>query len=201
MKDLSIVWLAGFLDADGSIRLSKGWKNKKGQFSLVPQITIHNTSYNTLEHVANILTTIIPSYQLSWKKRTSPNHAELASVVVMGIKRSKPLLKALLPYLVTKKLEGELLMEFIRIRESQNHNHSYSEKEYKINFALKYLKTTRNLRDYTPSVEQVLNEDIVRTNAKSLEEAEMASRLSKEKFKKVMADTMILNQKKRWVSK
>lgn len=194
MKD--IIWLSGFIDADGCIRLSKGWKNKKGQHSLVPQITIHNTSVKTMEFVAEVISKIIPTFQISWKKLKSRNHSEMATITIMGMKRVKSLLNKLLPYLVTKKLEGKLLLEFIKTRETAtSHNAHYSEKEYKIYFALKHLKKTRNLRDYTPNIKDILNEDIVRTNAKSLEAVEISARLT-EKEKKDWAKNLV--SKYRW---
>ena len=185
MKADHIIWLAGFIDADGCIRLSKGWKNKKGQNCLVPQILIHNTSFRTMEFVAEVITSIIPAFNVTWKKLKSRKHSQLVSIHIEGIKRAEPFLSAIEPYLVTKKLEAQLLQEFIKTRYTGKgkFHQSYSDKEYKIYFALKHLKKTRNLRDYTPNVEEILNEDIVRTNAKSLEETEMFSRLTEEQRK------------------
>jgi hypothetical protein len=191
-RDTNIIWLAGFIDADGCIRLSKGWKNKKEQYSLVPQISIHNTDFKTMEIVAEIIGS---EFQISFRKRLNVNHSDCATINIMGIKRVKPLLERLLPFLITKKLEGKLLMKFMNLRLQGRHNRHYSETEYKIYFALKHLKKTRNLRDYTPNIESILNEDIVRTNAEALEEAETASRLTGEQ-KKEWAKNLVT--KYRW---
>jgi len=191
-RDTSIIWLAGFIDADGCIRLSKGWKNKKGQYSLVPQITVHNTCFRTMEHIVDILET---DFQIFFKKRNSDKHSEMVNINIMGIKRIYPFLVRILPYLVTKKMEGELLKKFMDKRLSGTHNRPYDNEEYKIYFALKHIKKIRNLRDYTSNIEKILNEDIVRTNAKSLEAAETSARLTEEE-KKEWARNLV--SKYRW---
>lgn len=181
-----LAWLAGFIDADGCIRLSKGWKNKKGQYSLIPQVSIHNTCLYTMNEVAQILSSFIPGFQLSWKKKISAKHAEMVSISIMGIKRVEPILKVLLPFLITKNLEANLVLRFIAMRKFGIHNSPYNPISFRIYEALKFIKKSRNLRDYTPTVEIILNEDIVRTNAKALEEAMNASRLSREEYKKIV---------------
>ena len=176
MDTKRVIWLAGFIDADGCIRLSKGWKNKKGQYSLIPQITVHNVCVVTLNEVADIIGGICPGFQTSWKNRISKRHSKLYNISIAGIKRTKPLLEAVKPYLITKRLEAELLYKFINNRlNASHHNAKYSSEAYQIFYALKELKLARHLRDFTPTVEEILNQDKVRTSAKALEEAEMTS--------------------------
>lgn len=181
-SESDIAWLAGFIDADGCIRLKKGAKNaKKGQNSLIPHITVANVCVLTLNRITAILNELTESVRSSRKKPTSPAHSKLHNVDVMGMMQAKPVLEAVLPYLVTKKLEATLLLRFIDRRQAREHrNKPYVSDDYLIHQAMAYLKKTRHLRDYMPSVEEILNEDIVRTNAKALEEAEMSSRLSAE---------------------
>ena len=194
-KDL--IWFAGFIDADGCIRLSKGWKNKKGQYSLIPQVSVHNTCIVTLNKVIEILNENVSGCTTSRRNRESFKHASMYSVILGGIKRVKPLLDKITPYLVTKKLEAQLLLRFIDNRlNAKSHNAKYGTEEYKIFFALKNLKTTRHLRDYVPNIDEILNEDIVRTNARALEEAEMSSRLSDE-TRKEFASKLVWYRKDR----
>lgn len=179
-KDLA--WMAGFMDADGSILLKKGAKNtKKDQHSLIPRVTFHNTCAMTLGRIEELVNALIPFISVSMHKRSSSKHAPCAGIEIYGMKRAEPVLNALQPYLITKKLEADLLLKFIEHRKARGHrNKPYTSDDYLIHEALKYLKKTRHLRDYMPSIDEILNEDIVRTNAKVLEVAEMSTRLSEE---------------------
>jgi len=177
-------WLAGFIDADGCIRLSKGMKNvKKGQHSLIPQVTVHNTCVVTLNHAAQLLERIVDSITTSRRRRTSLKHADMANIHVLGMKRCEPVLRELLPYLVTKRLEAEILLRFIERRKTRGiRNKPYEPVDYLSNEALKYIKKTRHLRDYVPTVEEIFDQDIVRTTAKAVEVAEMSTRLSQDQL-------------------
>lgn len=182
LKETDIAWLAGFIDADGSIRLKKGAKNEnKNQHSLIPHVTISNVCVLTLNHVVSILNELTANVRSSRKKPTKAAHSTLHNIDVMGMMQTQPVIEAVLPFLVTKRLEGMLVLKFIERRKGRLHrNKPYDAEDYLIHEALKYLKKSRHLRDYMPSVEEILNEDIVRTSAKVLEEAEMSSRLSPE---------------------
>ena len=180
-------WLAGFTDADGSIGLKKGFKNeKKAQHSLVPRVTFHNTCIVTLNRVVELLLKFQKSVKTSQRQRAKPTHSSMSNVEVLGMKQCEPLLRMLLPYLITKKLEAQILLEFIERRKSRGvRNKPYESTDYKAHSALAYLKKTRHLRDYVPTVEEILDQDIVRTSAKALEEAEMSSRLTQEQLNKL----------------
>lgn len=197
LTEIECAWLAGFADADGSIRLKKGAKNeKKGQNSLIPHIAFHNTCVMTCNRIVELVTKIVP-IKTSARKRGSKAHAECAGIEIYGMKRCEPLLMALLPYLITKKVEAELLLKFIERRTARDHrNKPYESEDYVIHTAIKHLKVTRHLRDYMPSIEEVFDEDIVRSSAKVLEEAEMSSRLSKEE-RSEFAATLVWYRKDR----
>lgn len=181
LTEVESAWLAGFADADGSIRLKKGAKNqKKGQNSLIPHVTFHNTCVMTCNRIVELVTKLVP-IKTGSRKRTSDGHARCAGIEIYGMKRCEPLLRALLPYLVTKRIEAELLLKFIEHRQAREHrNKPYESEDYLIYSAIKHLKVTRHLRDYMPSIEEVFDEDRVRSNARALEVAEMTTRLSEE---------------------
>lgn len=177
-------WLAGFIDADGCIRLKKGMKNsKKDQNCLVPHVSIHNVCCITLNRCAELIGKVIPNYTTGRKVRVKKEHSTMHVIEFLGMKRCEIILPLIEPYLITKKLEAILLLEFIKTRNEKlavSKQANYSEREYKLYSAIKYLKKTRHLRDYMPSIDEILNEDIVRTDAKALEVAEMSTRLTKE---------------------
>ena len=177
-------WLAGFMDADGSIGLKKGFKNvKKDQHSLIPRVTFHNTCCATLNRIADLLEKMELPAKTSSHKREKPNHSAMANIQVMGMKQCGPLLKCLVPYLVTKQTEARILLQFIARRTTRGvRNKPYEPVDYQAHSALAYLKKTRHLRDYVPTVEEIFDQDIVRTTAKAVEVAEMSTRLSQDQL-------------------
>jgi hypothetical protein len=184
LTPIEAAWLAGFTDADGSIGLKKGFKNaKKNQHSLIPRVTMHNTCVVTLNRIVHLILKFQKSVKTSQRQRSKPVHAVMCNVEIMGMKQCEPLLRMLLPHLITKKLEARILLQFIKRRKSRGvRNKPYEPLDYKAHAALAYLKKSRHLRDYTPTVEEVFDQDIVRTSAKALEEAEMSSRLTQEQL-------------------
>lgn len=188
LSETELAWLAGFLDADGMVRLHKGQKNANpNQRSLVPKVSFINTCGATLSEIKRRLDRLglTASVGLHSKRAAENPQWKLgASLDVMGMKRVEPLLRAVVPYMVTKRVEAEIVLEFIeRRKRPEFRQKAYCERDYLAFEALRFLKQTRNLRDYTPSVEQVLGEDIVRTNAKALEAAETTARLSEGQIK------------------
>lgn len=186
ISDTEKAWLAGFLDADGTIRLRIGRKNtgkwkKVGPKSLVPLVMYFNTCVVTGARIAELIgkSTVDFSATVTKAKKVYGTNRPKVTIEVGGIIRVEPFLKMIRPYLVTKAVEADLVLKFCEIRKSRGRG-AYEEIEYKIFEGLHFLKQTRHLRDYMPSVEQVLNEDIVRTSAKALEVAEMATRQTPE---------------------
>jgi hypothetical protein len=179
VTDTEKAWLAGFLDADGMIRLRIGRKNKLqrggiGPKSLVPLVTYTNTCALTGKRLAELIGQSFTDFSATVCTGRSA-WAPKITIEIGGIKRVEPFLTMVRPYMVTKAAEADLMLRYCAIRNAAGRG-AYTEMEYRIFEALKFLKKSRHLRDYTPSVEEVLGEDIVRTNAKALEVAEMSTR-------------------------
>lgn len=189
LRSVEAAWLAGFVDADGSVRLKKGAKNAKAsQNSLIPHVSISNTCVMTLNRIIRLLGKIETHSSTSEKKRVKPVHSKMRNVNVYGMKQCEPLLRCLLPYLVTKNLEAQLLLRFIERRKTRGvRNKPYESVDYETHAAIAYLKKSRHLRDYMPKIKEILGQDIVRTNAKALEVAEMSTRLSREELNALSA--------------
>lgn len=160
------------------IRLRKGQKNKVGPKSLVPIVTYTNTCALTVKRLAELIGKSFTDFTVAAREEVSrKNWGTKLTIEIGGVIRVMPFLQLLRPYLVTKGAEADLAIRFCEIR-TANRRKPYGDEEYRIFEGLKFLKRARHLRDYTPSIEQVLNEDIVRTNAKALEVAETSTRLS-----------------------
>lgn len=176
ITETEMAWLAGFLDADGMIRLRKGKKNAIGPKSLVPLVTYTNTCALTGKRLSELIGLSFTDFSATVSKDGSRNTwCPKITIEIGGIKRVMPFLQMVRPFLVTKAAEADLMLEFCRLRKIK-YRAPYTSREYQIFEALKHLKRTRHLRDYTPNIEEVLGEDIVRTNAEALEVAEMSTR-------------------------
>jgi hypothetical protein len=187
LLDTEKAWLAGFLDADGMIRLRIGRKNKNksglvGPKSLVPLVTYTNTCPLTVTKIAEMVGRAFTDFHATVCGRTPTGWAPKITLEIGGIVRVEPFLQMVRPYMVTKAAEADLVLLFCARRKAAGRG-PYTEMEYRIFEALKYLKHTRHLRDYTPRIEDVLDQDIVRTNAEALEVAEMATRQTAEASK------------------
>jgi hypothetical protein len=144
-------------------------------------VTYFNTCVVTGTRIAELVGKSFVDFNatVTKAKKIYKNNRPKVTIEIGGIIRVEPFLKMVRPYLITKAAEADLVLRFCEIRKARGRG-AYEEIEYQLFEGLKFLKQTRHLRDYTPSVEQVLNEDIVRTNGKSLEVAEMATRQSAE---------------------
>ena len=180
LTEVELAWLAGFLDADGMIRLHRGAKNSnKGQRSFVAKVSFTNTCGLTVKELCRKLGVLGVKHQIHVKNKGDRFWKPGVDVVVMHTPQVHPLLTALLPYLVTKQLEAQIVLEFLERRRNRlSKNTPYCERDYLAFAALAFLKQTRHLRDFTPSVEDVLGQDKVRTSAEALEAAETSARLS-----------------------
>lgn len=176
ISDTEKAWLAGFLDADGMIRLRKGQKNKVGPKSLVPIVTYTNTCALTVKRISELVGKSFVDFTVSAREEVNrKTWATKLTIEIGGVIRVLPFLQMLRPYMITKGCEADLAIRFCELR-TVKRRQPYGDEEYRIFEGLKFLKRARHLRDYMPSVEQVLNEDIVRASAKALEGAEMTSR-------------------------
>lgn len=181
LSSVEKAWLAGFLDADGMIRMHKGQKNSRpGQKSLSARVSFINTCGITIKRVLGLLGRLGIEKGLSLRpKSTNPEWATGFDINVTGQETCRKLLMVLLPYLVTKKLEALILLAFIERRQvTEARRRPYVTDDYLAFAALSFIKKTRHLRDYMPTIEEIFNQDIVRTNARALEALETGARLT-----------------------
>src|SRR3990167_5988789 len=136
ITDIEMGWLCGIIDGEGTIALR--WSMTRGKRYLVPFVQIANGSVPTLDKVVATLQAIGVGHHIQWKE---PQAGGLTKhrywvLITTGMKRTKRLLFAILPYLVTKRRQGELVLDFIRERESKQPTAPYGE-ELKILQALR----------------------------------------------------------------
>ncbi|MCW4049322.1 MAG: LAGLIDADG family homing endonuclease [Candidatus Bathyarchaeota archaeon] len=158
-------WLAGLIDGEGCIHIDI---DKNGAH---PYLTVTNSNFTITEKVVDIW------HKLGIGCRVQTRHQNIKwnpvkDVQIIGYKRLKPALIAIMPYLVGKSDEALLMYRFVESRLGKRQygpSSGYTDSELALVEALKTKKLrNRVLRDYTPDhLERV--EDIVRATRRRVE--------------------------------
>jgi len=160
-------WLAGLIDGEGCIHIDI---DPRG--GAHPYLTITNTNFAITEKAVDIWHRLGVGCRVQ-TRRNNHRWNPVKDVQVIGFKRLKPALIAIMPYLVGKADEALLLYRFVESRLSRPHRlrnglNGYSPQEMQIVRALKDKKLRNKvLRDYTPDHDNV--EDIVRATQRWVE--------------------------------
>jgi hypothetical protein len=114
-NQLDLVWLAGFIDGEGSL-ITKLNKNH-----YEPKISITNTHFPTKEKVKDILTiNNLEFYERIVREgkiqQNGVKHRNSWELEAQGHSMCHPWLELLLPHLKTKQEQGQLLLNFIQCR-------------------------------------------------------------------------------------
>lgn len=161
-------WLAGIIDGEGCIHIDLDPKGGSH-----PYLTVTNSNKLIIEKVYDIWHRLGIGCRIQTRANKRKNPVQ--DVQVIGFKRLKPALIAIMPYLVGKTDEAFLLHRFVESRLSRHNNNSpnndrgFNREELTIIQTLKELKHhNRILRDYTPDCNA---EDIVRATRRRVEVA------------------------------
>lgn len=142
VNDTDIAWLTGLIDGEGSIGL-KVQKYMKGKrcFYVAPYIQVVNTHQGTLDKVDAILTGMGVGHYIDWPRpHPAPGsslppsqYRPLWRVLINGLRRCKPPIESMLPYLETKRADALMVKEFIESREASYYKQlPYTERELEI---------------------------------------------------------------------
>ena len=124
MEERRLAWLAGFMDGEGTITLCRMNENKsKGRTTHIrPIVQIVNTNYASLLECQAILADMTGrKCTIKSKSYTGTRLAHWKdSFHIQIVKQSdvKAICQVLIPYLIVKKLQAELLVKFVEIRET-----------------------------------------------------------------------------------
>jgi len=118
-------WLAGIIDGEGCIGLYKSYKKNdrdgsqggKNKWMIMKRfISINNNDVALIKKVSEIYYALGIKFYYRLKNRKNPNHKKTLAVIVEGQGSCKKLLTKIYPYLVAKKEEAKLLIEFVDLR-------------------------------------------------------------------------------------
>jgi hypothetical protein len=141
-----LAWLAGILDGEGSIGL---YKNGNGKNYV--RVTITNTDPLMYVAIKKILHHhLIPVYIIMDGQDRDKGWRDKWRMAFTGNTAPTRLLTTILPFLISKKEEAELALEYIRSRSSYPKftKAPLTERELWIVGRMKELKQGRPLRDY-----------------------------------------------------
>ena len=119
VENVELAWLAGFVDGDGSIGLKRSKSIKsKGGIRYSPLIQITNCDMKLIAEVRFLLgkLNIRHSYWLRDMKKRNLKWRNAGNISIYTWIDSILFLEFILPYLVGKKEQAEVLIEFCKTR-------------------------------------------------------------------------------------
>lgn len=122
LDDNELYYFAGLLDGEGSVMLVRtGSRGKHGERPLVPQVRLTNTDPTIIQFVVNILIKLGVQPWIETREQKK-NWNTAYSVLVSGIKKTNKVLEVMCKFLLAKKAQAELVLEFNRIRMATGRN-------------------------------------------------------------------------------
>ena len=154
-------WLAGIIDGEGCLHIDL---DPRG--GAHPYLTVTNSNKLVIERVADIWQRLGIGCRIQTRQNGRKNPVQ--DVQVIGYKRLKPALVAIMPYLIGKADEALLLYRFVESRLSRFNIHSpngergYNSEELDIVQALKKQKLHNRISSETNTLDYRMVEDRVR---------------------------------------
>lgn len=120
-KDVDIAWLAGIIDGEGSILICKnGHKGSYHGSNMSVQFYITNTCSNIISKSQQVINDIGVNCRIYTKQYKGANKwKDCFRIDVNKFSQLKVLLEAVLPFLVSKKGQAEIVLRFIDSRASK----------------------------------------------------------------------------------
>jgi len=127
MSEIEKAWLAGLIDADGSVGINKHklkWKDNPWTH-FHPIIQICNTNKTLLEYAKLIMDHKNRIYKKTVASSTDKHNIQhkkpVYSLKVLSISDCEHVLLQILPYLIVKKQQAKLLLDFLSFKKMHYH--------------------------------------------------------------------------------
>lgn len=131
---VELAWLAGLTDGEGTIGLYRYIVGK--HVVLKPRFQITTTSSRLVKRILDILEPIGVRLYVSQAEQR-PNWKEKYVLATVKHEACETVIRLLMPYLVEKTPQAELLLGFLASRKTSKYGDGYSEEEYAALDALK----------------------------------------------------------------
>jgi hypothetical protein len=130
MKEKDVIYISGIIDGEGCIGIFKE-NPKRKQPVLRPLISITNSNHQLLKYLLKRLPRVKPTFY----KRDIIFHKNW-TLIFRKQEIVESILKDILPFLVAKKEQANLVLKFINLRKQNNR---YSQEEWKLYTKVKNL--------------------------------------------------------------
>ena len=120
LSETELAYIAGFVDADGSISMHKASHGN----SVTADIAIYNTDRDTLSWIADRL--------VSTQRMELDRELEWKTEGVLRVRREKDIittLEALIPFLVTKEEQAKNTVEMLKFKNNRENYHLTEEQQ------------------------------------------------------------------------
>lgn len=147
-KDLTMSYLAGYIDADGCISFERVNNNRRTKQTahLRPYVSITTTCTLNYENLLKIYDEYHIPVHIAIKNNGDLTRRKPVYVFrTIGMQRCKKIIPLIEPYLIGKKQEANLMLEFIDIRERLFATKKHDPRELAIAEEMKSIKSSRQI--------------------------------------------------------
>jgi hypothetical protein len=114
-------WLAAMIESEGCLSLSYERRKPKGRDyeAVFTVMTIHISNCNPylIKRISELWKRLDMKFHFIWTGPSIPGRAEALYITCNSVGSSKKLLEDIIPYLVTKTVEANILLEYANYRE------------------------------------------------------------------------------------
>lgn len=143
-KNDFLIYLAGFIDADGCIGIHKQASSKGSmRFNMIPTVSITTTCKRTFEYLDLMMKNLQYGHHITFRKVKNPRWKDRFQIECRGMKRCQKILEDVENHLITKKKEAKDILKFIRLRQSHSKMIPYSIEELECIERVKLAKKNR----------------------------------------------------------
>uniref|UniRef100_A0A6M3KYT8 Homing endonuclease n=1 Tax=viral metagenome TaxID=1070528 RepID=A0A6M3KYT8_9ZZZZ len=142
---LALVYCAGIVDGEGTLGIRTRKYATKNATSLyfTPVMMVEMTSKTTVEYVANVLDCHVNPPRQDKRLTKNGKVRKPSWRFICSSQKLAKNIKLLLPYLITKRPQAELILEFYTLPKL---HHSYDE-DYKVSIREKQLKIYEKIKE------------------------------------------------------
>ncbi len=161
MTETQKAYLAGIIDGEGTVTLTRCHKNQTPS----PQLSVSNTDLELLEYIQNL----VGCGQIQAKKKSEPHHRQSWHWQTHSVRDNLYILEQIYPFLRVKKLQAGLILRHYRDVTSRNGRYTSEllEKKRRLVETVQNLNRGKSKSSIIRQAPSWMDEDIVHAFGKS----------------------------------